>query len=395
MYKEKKRFRKGTQAGGFQVFHGAQEVIERVIALIAAAGAPQQEGEILLTFQGAPDVFNKVPRLREDWWCALQTAAEQGWKVTHLIRISDDPDRIFSLAGDIAENIRAGSDYTAYYLRQYGVLSPPYDILVVPGQGAMHLFATEQPDYVDTAVYTTDPAFTQALSNHFRQLLTPSKVSPLIKMHPAGTWACYEVMRDIELEPGERFLVQHELSAITRPLSWHTEESEWAQAHKAFGIDPSDVVELFSQRAKAFEKQVDVYSFRDIGSKRAVERQRDYGESTMLGVFYKKKEERIARLKEVIRILKENPNYELALVEETEEHLLPKASWEVKPQAVILDALPHTEGNIWAQLEITEPKVVQGFRDYFTYLWNSIKEENRNRDKIIEWLEDQVAYIEL
>jgi hypothetical protein len=115
----------------------------------------------------------------------------------------------------------------------------------------------------------------------------------------------------------------------------------------------------------------------------------------MLGVFYKKKEERIARLKEVIRILKENPNYELALVEETEEHLLPKASWEVKPQAVILDALPHTEGNIWAQLEITEPKVVQGFRDYFTYLWNSIKEENRNRDKIIEWLEDQVAYIEL
>jgi hypothetical protein len=392
MHQAKKRLRVDTPSSGLQVFRGAQEVIEVAIELITTAGSPQQGGEILLTFQGVTEIFDKAPMLRQEWWRALRTATEQGWKVTHLRRISEDPVQILAFVEDIIDNISAGSDYNPYYFRQYGALRPPYDILVVPGQGAMQLFATEQPDYVDAAVYTPDPLFTQTLSGHFRQLLAPSKARPLMKMYTSERLSFYEVITNLELELGGRFCIQPSLSALTRPKSFLSEDGKWAQAIKARSSDPAKLLALYRQRAKAFEKQVGEYLFRDICSKRAVERLRDEGEYDRQGLYLEDVPERIDHLENVINLLA-LPNYELALVDESQEHLLPLATFAVKPHAVLLDTVPDVQGNPFAQIEITEPKVVQGFSDYFTYVWNEIKEENRNKDRIIAWLQEQVTYL--
>lgn len=392
MQQAKKRLRRDKHSKGLQVFRGAQEVIEAAIELLTTAGSPQQDGEILLTFQGTTDVFDKVPTLRQEWWRGIQATAEQGWKVTHLIRISEDPAQLLAFVGDIIDYISARSEYTPYYFHQYGTLSPPYDILVVPEHGAMQLYATDQPDYVDTAVFSPDPLFAQTLSGHFQQLFAPDKISPLMKMYTSDMLSAYEVITNFELEPGERFLIQPALSALTRPKSFLSEDGRWAQVIKARDSDPTKLLELYRQRVKAFEKQVGEHLFRDICSKRAVERLRDEGEYDRQGLYLEDEQERIDHLENVINLLA-HPNYELALLDETEEHLLPLATFVVKPHAVLLDTYPDVQGNPYAQIEIREPMIVQGFSGYFTYLWNQIKEENKNKDRIIAWLEEEITNI--
>jgi hypothetical protein len=381
-----------------ELLFGPEEVIRRAIELITA-GSPSEVGDaILLSFQGATDPFDKAPKLRNKWWRALKTASERGWKIRHVIRLNENARRILTLVGDIIENISAGSDYTPYYFRQYGSLKPPYDILVVPGQGSMQLFATKQPDFVDTAFYTADPLLTQALSEYFGQLARPSCISPLMKMYPysAGSLAFEEVITRVELQPADRFLVQAHLSALTLPIEWLDAESKWAQAHKAVNFDQAKIVrlvDLYKQRVKEFYKQVDHYLFRDICSKRAVENLRDYGEYARIGVFTEDLPDCIEHLNNVIKLL-EYPNYELALVDESQEHFIPLAFWLVKANTVLLDAVTERKDNASGQVEITEKETVKGFYDYFMYLWTNIKEENRNKTEIIDWLQKQVAYLE-
>jgi hypothetical protein len=380
------------QPSGLQVFRGAQEVIEVAIELITSAGTIKQPGEVLLTFQVAPEAFDNAPALRQELWSAIRTASEQGWKVTHLLRISEDPTKVLTLVGDIIDYMSAESNYIPYYFRQYGTLSAPYDILVVAGKGAMMLLATEQPDYVDTAVYSTDPLFTQALIGHFQQLFAPDKISPLMKMYTREMFTSYEVITNFELEPGGRFLIQPYLSALTRPKSLFSKDGKWEQALKARGLDSAKMIEFFRQRVKTFEDQLKEYQFRDICSRRALLDLRDNGAYERQGLFKEEPNERIDHLQAVIHLL-EQPNYELAMLDESEEHFLPLATFVAKPHAVLLDTSSVVKGNPYAQIEIREPRVVQGFSAYFTYIWNQIKEENRDKDKIRKWLQDQITYL--
>jgi hypothetical protein len=395
MCQSSKRLSGVTPSSGVQVIRGAQEVIEATIELIASAGTPQQGDEILLSFQGEPEVLDKAPTLRQAWWQALRTATDQGWKVTHLLRVSEEPVQILNLAKEIIDNISLRSDYNPYYFHQYGALSPPYDILVVPGQGAMQFFATEQPDYIDSAIYTPDPQFnqiTQTLKGYFRQLVAPGKASPLMKMYAKNMVSSYEVIANFELAPGGRFCIQQSFSALTRPESFLREDGKWAQAIKALGADQSRLLALYRQRLKVFKKQLREYLFREICSKRALERLRDYGEYDKDAPNREDVPESIAHLENVIELLRHpDYNFELALVDKSEEHLLPSPAFISKPHAVLLATVPAVEGNPFAQIEMTEPKIVQGFNDYFTYVWNQIKEENKNKEQVIAWLKKQVA----
>jgi transcriptional regulator with XRE-family HTH domain len=380
------------------VIWGRPHILEAVIRLLESLPSltRQQNKTILLSFQGEEDAFDNFPELREQYQQAIEHVLRRGWSICHLWRLDHDVRRSILLVENMLKLLGTGR-YRPYYIRQYGILAPPYDLLVIPQTAAMLFFATQNTRRSDAALLTHDPEQMELFHTHFYQLMAQSQ--PLIKSYlPQEEVEALAAYAEAEARPGGRVAIKNGLTFLAEPPSWYDEHSPLAQS-----LDLSDAARnaaLVSQRRRlaAFLEHIGSSTYRDICPRRAIERLVCGGEPTQeyqaRGIRFSAQERR-EQLERILSLLTTYEHYQLALIDEEEEQAISiERCWEVAGGQTVLLLTWSTDSSgkdILLDLLIHEPTIARAFQDYFDDLWEQIAPEHKDKIQVIRWLEDQLA----
>lgn len=106
----------------------------------------------------------------------------------------------------------------------------------------------------------------------------------------------------------------------------------------------------------------------------------------------KTKGEKIEHLEELIDLLENNSNYELALIDDVNIYwCFNKNFWGIKDNALVLENwFSGTQGKF---LFINESTIVKSFRKNFLNLWENLPAENKDKEQTISWLREQIKLL--
>ncbi len=386
-----------------RAIRGRKEIAQMAASLLAnvpkVTGEPRPE--ILISAQGMerPEfpAESTRPLVR-----GIKRALEEGWAVRSLWRLDENIPRTVGLVKDMLEPTGTGHHFPEYFA-SYGTLSPPYDLLVIPDIAALACFASGNTQWVDSALVVTDTEEIRLLADHFAQLRT--KTRPLLTSYlPQRQIDYWDALEAAERQSVNRGLVNDGVSTLARPIEWYRNDSFVAESLREQEADPQRLVAYERTRIEAFTTALadPSTSYRDICPKRAIERfvkdgysRGDLAARTNYWTPPEKRSELLLRL--IFLLERHHPKYQLALLEDIEEkRIATTLSWEVTSRGVFVEAwTPDTERGQETEIavQIEEPTVVRAFWEHFDDLWKSISPASKNKTRLIEWLQGQIAHI--
>lgn len=381
-----------------------REMIELLDGTPPADGLSEEERTITLTWQSS-DPIEMSADLQENWLAALQAVLRRKWRVQYLCRLDGDGVRTMRLVEMMRGLIGMGEYYPRYFT-SYGVLTPPYDLLIVPGHFAVALFAGKSPNAVDDGCVSKETHSLEVLQAHARQLAL--QTAPLMTRYlPTEVAQVEKLLRDAEGRPGGRVAIKDGLSVTTQPEAWFDERGIARFADASESADLTAMARVRGERIAAFKRTLRQYTCYDICSKRAIERLTQDGvypqdDGLLRGV--QSAEMVLEHLRNVVSLLETyNPRYQLALVDDQQVSSrgptgIPlDLKWAVTGDRSVFIGLqlPAASGGaVDASLHITEPTVAEGFGDHFHQLWDRIPPSNRERKDVIAWLNERIARLE-
>lgn len=157
---------------------------------------------------------------------------------------------------------------------------------------------------------------------------------------------------------------------------------------------------FFQKRLDAFLSNVQNYQYYDIywaDSIKDLIRHRQYYFYSYSGIERVDLEvhDVIELLQNVITLLKTYHNYNIAFVTPNVDTESPVNNdyyyCAVKErQAVLLEIFEPLKVKPEVRLSITEPMLVKAFHEYFKEIWEQIAPVNKNKQEVIEWLQNQI-----
>ncbi|MGH2503814.1 MAG: hypothetical protein ACRDID_14990 [Ktedonobacterales bacterium] len=351
-----------------------------------AVGRSEEARTITLTWQSSEPIEMSA-ELQGRWHQALQSVLRRGWRMLYLCRLNDNGARTIHLV-EMMRGLVGMGEYLPRYFTPYGVVTPPYDLLIIPGVAAVALFSGASPDVDDNGIVIRDPHGIGVLQAHARQLA--ARTTPLLTPYFASDTETVEVMlREAETRRGERVGVNNGLSVITQPEAWFSEpRMAWTSGELSL-LEWKANARIRGERIAAFKRRLQHDDCSMICAERAIERLARtgvYPANDLLNRGAQPPSMRVEHLRNVVSLLRAYPRFHLALVS---AHLVKDSSpagipigadW-VAPgdRSVFIDArLPDASDTlVSATLHITEPTVADAFNAYFHQLWERIPPPSR------------------
>lgn len=390
-----------TLRGVPSILQAAAEIIEH-----AQPDPLREQTTILLSLQGE-ELLAGLPAtsgVAHVWNQALRGALRRGWKIEQLWRLDKDVVRSLHLVESMLDLIGLGG-YHPRYFDYYGLLRPPYELVIVPGSAAILLLAANNAAYADGALVLTEPAQIALMSAHYAQIRDLTK--PLLQgfLPVAQEREVTRALVGAEAKAGGRLVVKDGLSGLTYPSSWLQEDSLLAQSARRTGMvsaaDLPSYMREQRQRFAQFETHAQRYDYFDVCPQRAISQLADAGQYNIDTPFYGQPvplEARLEHIQHLIFLLQSYERYHLALLDEYEEQRIPP-----EPTRVIAgssDAFVAAIGRdasdtpILLQVHITEPTIVAAFREHFADMWERIAPPHKQKPDVVLWLKRQAELLE-
>ena len=392
------------------VLHGIDALSQVIIRLLARASQVESPGTMYLTFSGSKSLMDVAHR-QARFQAVVRECIRNGWTLNQVIRL--DENDITRTVGHVVTmlsylGLSGGRDdaYQPCFLKTGGPLAVPYDLVAVPGVGALICFAVEQPLHLDAGIFLTDAEQLQLLEQHVLQLSKSPHARKYLRSfrlkESAGERDFSQALADLERSGGGRLVMKLDgLSAITRPASYYYPDSSFMRWRSV--EERTRRAQAMYDRWESFERLVPLYSYRDVCAQSSIRRFVAQGifardDTDLVGGQHDRRTATITQRREhlenTIRMLVAFPNFELALVDEAEEkHFQYTAQWEaVGESGVALEVTTYdAQGReILIELEIREPGIVKAFQAYGDQIWESIAPANRDRDRVIAFLREEL-----
>jgi hypothetical protein len=390
---------------------GATAIAETMIAMLVEFGEKKNSPakEILLTFQSKEGIFRGKERLQNKWQNAQFKCIKNGLNITHLIRLdSSERKRTYEFVSNSFQFFEGPGEYKPMYFEEPKVLIPSYGLFLLPEEGLI-LFSSEQENMLDSAIYTKDVEQLKILWNHYQQLKNQcSDIFRKYSSYEEGDFAQQLTKSDEELS--DRIVLSRRLSEITRPLGWYNENHNWAKktieylqetAPKNNRIDFSDHIKNRKRRAIRIEDHLkkEEYFCRYIYPKSHLEKFINNGFIQQYH-FVASEEERIEQINRILFLLNNYKKYEIALVEEDIYEKIKPLFCEVKGNSTfIMEFLDCKNSKLnqfpKSQWLLAKDRVIVGsFQEFSSKIWQNIKETDRDKYRIKEYLIQGVKRLE-
>ena len=117
--------------------------------------------------------FSEV--IQQRWNSAIKLALQKGWKVTHIVRLDNNIERVKRIVRSILLLAGNKGEYIPYAFKQKYVSSVAQSLLLVPRLNeGMVFYAGKQSEYADSAIYIKDKLQIEILSDYFDQIKSES-----------------------------------------------------------------------------------------------------------------------------------------------------------------------------------------------------------------------------
>lgn len=391
---------------------GARSILETVICFLEKLPKPKNlNDEILLMIHGRTATIEEfADDLQPRWYEAVKSALQKGWKVIHGVRLDDDFERIKKLVRGILLLVGHEGKYEPLIFKQKYVFPVAESFMLIPSLNEGIIFyASNQPRYVDSAIYIKDEVQINILRNHFYQLKAEMNPVFCIWKHYSGT---ISQLKRADQVPGNRIAILKRLADIQRPNNLYNPCSGWAKAHQsAHCLDLEDLREVlkFRQLRQQKLKQHSLnYSCKYIYTRQCIGEFLRTGREASLPGYIAPIEDRIAQIS-VYQDLLHYPYYEMALSEEailqapnisedmiraTEFPDIIPSFCEILENHLVLMQIPVNRSmngcpeSKWIVIE--EPIIVKAFYQYLCDIWETkIPKLRREKLHITRWLDEE------
>lgn len=387
-----------TLRGGGAVLQTAIDIIE------SARPAPQGENPtILLSVQGE-ELFGGPQGLEQAWQHSLRAALRRGWKIEQLWRLDKDVSRSLRLVDSMLDLIGLGG-YHPRYFERYGLLQPPYDLVIVPGHAAMLVLAADGSACSDGALVLTEPSQVDLASAHYRHLRAHTKWLLQGFMPKTQELDYTRALVEAEAKAGGRLFVMDAPSALTLPLSWLREDSTFGRYAALSGMvhesDLRSYMQELRRRAAEFERLVKSYDYLDICPLRSIRQLAEMGRyhpDTALHGKHVPLKMRLEHLQRIVSMLSSHERYSLALLDEREEEAMPTVPTRImageNDAFVVTLSRDVSDRPTTVPVHISEPTIVAAFREHFADMWERIAPPHKQKSDVIQWLQRQVDLLQ-
>lgn len=392
------------------VISDLEELAQVIIRLLARACQLETPGTIYITFSGSKSLMDVAHR-QARFQAVVRECLRNGWTLNQVIRLDENDitrtvSHVVVMLSYLGISRSRDDAYQPSFLKNGASLVVPYDVVVVPGVGALICFAIQQPDHLDAGIFLTDPDQLELLAQHVNQLSHSPQAGKFLRSfrlyEQAGESDFSRALADLERSSGGRFVMKLDgLSAITRPASYYHADSSFMRWRPV--EERTRRAQAMYDRWQSFERLVSRYPYRDVCARSSIRRFARDGtfardDTDLTGVEPERRTASVPQRREhlthTIRLLDAFPNFRIALVDEDEEKRLQHtAQWEaVGESGVALEVTTYdAQGRqTLTELQITEPGVVRAFQAYGDQIWESIAPANRDRDRVIAFLREEL-----
>ncbi|PJI08543.1 MULTISPECIES: helix-turn-helix domain-containing protein [Clostridium] len=307
---------------------GKEEVFKYATIIFNAAIKNRKPNRnIFITFQGEKDILDGYEKTHQYFLDIVSKVLRVGWKIEHLWRLKSNDTRIATLVRNIVEFSEVKKRYEPRYFIKYGTITPPLEFIVFEDLAAILFVSDETNDYISSAFFYTNEDEIDTLKKHVE--LMSLQTMPIINYNYDRS------LKDIINKDGDVFSLDMDGRLIL---------------HK-----------------KNVEEALNKYKIKEIIVPRDINN-----------------DETLICFKNMLRLLENCPNYELAVVDKV-------PSIKNIPKFMILKENVKLLMNMGEQeFSIEEPITIGGFKDFFTNLWDEIPPINRSREYTMEWLKKRI-----
>ena len=379
--------------------HSPEAVSDMIMQLLSSAidRPPDPDQPIFLTFQGNQSVLPVGSVAYKHWSNLIISLLKKGWRIEHVLRLNRDTMRSLGLVRQLMPFMSAGA-YTPHVIRASGTLSPAHDVVVVPGIGTLFGLETTGSDGLDRGIVATDEDSIRIFTAFCRNMIRNS--TPLLTrfgpLDPVYNHSLIEA--ETRSTSSKRLLVKAIPSIVLDPPEWYEHVPFWAWTD---GEAYHDTLRSHGQRIAYIRQHPQLIHYRDIYSRRAITNLVLHGQypnpfkQDQMKVVPRQSIKR--HLENIIQVLIDCPNYEIALITQDEEERVPmQHNWQVTSDNTVLlelfdSALP-LPGHI-GNIQIRDAAISQAFSEFFQECWENINEMHRDRQETIKWFQEQIVYL--
>lgn len=341
---------------------------------------------ILITFLTESDSFSNFESTNLEWHNALLESQAKGWSINKIMDINENINRNMKIINEVLVNIMS-KKYHPYYLNKYDSIIKLREFIMIPSIGILVCLCSGNTDRIDCAFLIRDEQASRALKGALDLCTNYSK--PLItnRFTEQNMDLLTEIANYEELS-GDRFTLNFCLNYIIIPLeliekfSFSTKEK--MPDNKVFKRDFQ-----YKRMKKAFDKQIKNYRFLDIYSKSSIENLVKISKSPLTQID---PSDILKLFENIIYMLKKYDNYNIGLLNNSNLRTLSNFSCMIKDSNLILtnysDRSKKTINKSW--VSISEPNIVNTFKNYFGGLWDQIAPINKEKESVISWFESQM-----
>lgn len=369
---------------------GREAVLRAAISILNTAINTEttNDKEIIITYQSEIYFFDGYPEIYNTWKSLITEALNKGWHINFLYRLNRNTSRSLNIVSEIFEWTGYKDEFLPCFFNKYGVISPSTEIIVIKEVGSLLCFEADGNGCIDRAFFCRQIDGIQAVYEHALRL--NKETSPLFKILPAGNdYFKYSVEKD--RQPGDFFVFSSDLYFYTIPLSL------WEKYLKRSLKDEKEVqlhLTRIGERLNIFNEDIRKYKAKCIIQQKSVEHMVKTG-NYLYYTYYQipEPEDILEHLNYTISMLKNNDNFEIALISENQAHTIPLVNWEVKgSHSVVMSPWYMKKSYTYQNFAINEETIASAFHDYYLDIWERIPPKNRDKKFIISWLEEQVQW---
>lgn len=368
---------------------GRENILKGLIMLLkqAADSNISMEKEIYITFQSEINYFEGNPELYNIWTSIITTLLESGWEIHYLYRLNKNTGRSLKLVNEIIKWCGFSNKFFPSYFIKYGVTNPPVELIVVKGLGAMHCFASDSNDFVDTAFFYDQQESIEAIYKHLMKMYY--QTSELMTMYD-NIEKYWEIVTNKDRHPGDLFSAAPDLETLTIPISlWQKyidrsiETEEERKMH----------MQRLGERDKLFHQDLKKYKVKYVVNLESLLYMIRTGKYQYFNAYQKPEAEDIyTHLQYVIYLLETYENFELGILTEKYSSLFQSVFGEVKADTVIISTFDLCDTNNLIYYTITEGTMADAFHDYYLEFWEQIPPKYKDKELVIAWLKEQTEW---
>ncbi|WBW96836.1 helix-turn-helix domain-containing protein [Oceanirhabdus sp. W0125-5] len=382
-------------SSNFEIILGHKNIINTALDLLKSLKKKPSNinDSILITFFTELDSFSNYEETYYEWNNTLLEVQKKGWNITKFISLMKNKDRNIKIISEFLMNFNL-QRYDLNYLNNHDSLIHFKEFIIIPTVGVLICFCNENVNKIDFAFLIRDEMvltiLQKTLSNYY------NSSSPII--NNKYTKIDLDLLSELTLSEeskGNRFALNPELNLFTLPLN--SSNYTFLNNEKLSDKELSKMILFHERRVEAFKTQLKNFKFYAISSKQSII---DFIENNGNNINPQVSFDILIHLENMINLLENNDNYQIALLNDTSEKDLSHVSYMIKDYDAVFvqsdnqnntSSKDNSHNNLC--ISITEPTIVNGFCNHFWDLWNTISPINKDKKSVVSWLKSQVKVL--